>query len=124
MFGDKLKELRIKKSPPKGLTQEEVANALGIPRGTYAHYELNKREPDTEMIVKLADFFAVSIDEMLSHKVNGGLYSALTQTEKKILENYRKLNAENKKEIDNLIDFKLYQQNKNDSAKATQNKAV
>ena len=67
MFGNKLKELRIKKLPPKGITQEEVANALGIPRGTYAHYELNKRQPDADMIVKLADFFGVSTDYLLGN---------------------------------------------------------
>ena len=69
MLGDKLKELRIKKAPPKGITQEAVANALGIPRGTYAHYELNKREPDTDMIKKLAEFFGVSTDELLGREV-------------------------------------------------------
>lgn len=69
MIGDKLRELRIKKAPPKGLTQEEVAMALGIPRGTYAHYELNKREPDSDMIKKLADYFCVTTDEILGREV-------------------------------------------------------
>lgn len=65
MLGAKLKQLRIQKSPPKGLTQEEVATALGIPRGTYAHYEIDKREPDADMIKKLAVFFNVSTDFLL-----------------------------------------------------------
>lgn len=61
MVGDKLKELRNK----KGLTQQEVANRLHISRGTYAHYEINKRKPDIITLKELADFFGVTLDEIV-----------------------------------------------------------
>ncbi|MGC2840418.1 helix-turn-helix domain-containing protein [Bacillus velezensis] len=61
MLGDRLKVLREKKD----LTQDGVAKALDISRGTYAHYEINKRRPDYETLIKIADFFDVSIDYLL-----------------------------------------------------------
>lgn len=47
MFGDTLRELRLSKK----LTQEETAKIIGVARGTYTHYELNKREPDRKSVV-------------------------------------------------------------------------
>lgn len=61
MLGDKLQKLRQEKK----LTQEQLSKAIGITRGTYAHYEINKRQPDYETLQKLADFFDVSIDYLL-----------------------------------------------------------
>ena len=50
----KLKELR----KTKGISQDEVANALGITLRTYQNYEYGQREPNIEMINKIADFSA------------------------------------------------------------------
>ncbi|MBN6187748.1 helix-turn-helix transcriptional regulator [Aneurinibacillus sp. BA2021] len=61
MFGIRLKELRQQRQ----LTQEETARRLNISRGTYAHYEIGKRQPDFATLQKLADFFDVSIDYLL-----------------------------------------------------------
>lgn len=58
MLGNRLKDLRNELK----LTQDDLAKKLNIPRGTYAHYELDKRQPDNDTLVKLADFFKVSID--------------------------------------------------------------
>lgn len=63
MLGDKLKQLRKQ----KGISQEELANALHINRGTYAHYEINKRQPDFAILKKLSEFFGVSLDFMLDN---------------------------------------------------------
>jgi transcriptional regulator with XRE-family HTH domain len=48
-----------------GLTQEELANKVGITRASLSHYENNRREPDYETIHKFADFFKVSIDYLM-----------------------------------------------------------
>ncbi|PRS02334.1 transcriptional regulator [Bacillus atrophaeus] len=61
MLGDRLKELRDSKK----LTQDKLAEILGISRGTYAHYEINKRKPDYETLIKLADFYGVTTDYLL-----------------------------------------------------------
>lgn len=61
MIGDKLKKLR----QGKKLTQTEFADKIGISRGTYAHYEINKRHPDYQTLIKIAKFFDVSTDYLL-----------------------------------------------------------
>lgn len=53
----------------KGVTQQEVADDLGFSRATYAHYEIGRREPDNEMLQKLADYFDVSTDILLGRKL-------------------------------------------------------
>lgn len=63
MIGARLKALREN----KGLTQQKMANKLGISRGTYAHYEINRREPDDATKLKIASFFGVTTDYLLNN---------------------------------------------------------
>ncbi|MBR0581271.1 MULTISPECIES: helix-turn-helix domain-containing protein [Bacillus] len=64
MLGDRLRSLREKHN----LTQEQIAKKIGISRGTYAHYEINKRRPDYETLIKITDIFNVSLDYLLTGK--------------------------------------------------------
>lgn len=61
MLGKRLKDLRLEKE----MTQQDVADILQINRVTYTQYEIDKREPDNEMIGKLSSFFDVSSDYLL-----------------------------------------------------------
>lgn len=49
----------------KGLTQTQLANAVGLGRQAYAYYEKGEREPSPETLCKFADFFGVTVDELL-----------------------------------------------------------
>ena len=60
-LGDIIRELRIK----KGLEQKELANILKVHKGTISNWENNKRVPDNEMLLTMADFFGVSTDYLL-----------------------------------------------------------
>ena len=55
---NRLKELRKK----AGMRQEDVAEAIGICRSSYANYECDRRQADHATLVKLADLFDVSVD--------------------------------------------------------------
>lgn len=59
----KLKELRIE----RGIQQKDLAAVLGIGANTLSQYENGKREPDNETLVRLADYFGVSVDYLLDH---------------------------------------------------------
>ena len=61
MIGQKLRELREE----KGLLQKDIANFLNISTSAYGYYEQGKRNPDIEILGKLADFFNVSTDYLL-----------------------------------------------------------
>jgi len=43
----------------KGLTQQQVADCLGIERSTYAYYESGRTRLNADIIVKLAKFYRV-----------------------------------------------------------------
>ncbi len=60
-FNDNLKNARI----TKGLSQKEVAEAVGVAKSTYSLYESGSREPNVQTIKKLADTLNVSADELL-----------------------------------------------------------
>lgn len=87
----KLKELR----KSKGVSQEEVANALGVSFRAYQNYEYEQREPNIEMLNKMADYFGTSVDKLLGreNKEQTALDELVGQfnmdlLEKKIVENY------------------------------------
>lgn len=60
-FQNVFKQLRIS----SGLTQQEVADKLGISRSTIGMYETGAREPDYATLETIADFFNVDIDYLL-----------------------------------------------------------
>ena len=66
-----LRELRTK----KGVYQKDVASYLGVERTTYVKYERGDTEPSFETLCKLADYFNVSVDEILGRKTNNDLYA-------------------------------------------------
>ncbi|MNI34771.1 HTH-type transcriptional regulator Xre [compost metagenome] len=65
-YGERIALLREKQS----LTQEDLANKLGISRAALSHYETSRREPDYETMSKIASFFNVSMDYLLSRSNN------------------------------------------------------
>lgn len=58
IFFKRLRELRFR----YGLTQNELAEIIGIKRNTYSDWENGKIEPSFENLIKLADLFEVSLD--------------------------------------------------------------
>lgn len=71
-FGVRLRELRKE----RGLTQAELAKLLSIGESTISFYESGKRQPDYETLIRLADFFNVSVDYLIGrtdNKNNSGI---------------------------------------------------
>lgn len=48
-----------------GLTQEQLANKLFSKKSLISNYENEYSTPDIETIIKLADIFEVSIDDLV-----------------------------------------------------------
>ena len=53
-----------------GYSQIELAEKLGITKGSVGMNETDKRKPDYDTLIKLADLFHVSVDYLLSHSVD------------------------------------------------------
>lgn len=64
-FAENLKCIREKKN----LTQQGLADVLGISASAITMWEQKNRTPDIEMIVCIANFFEVSLDELILKKL-------------------------------------------------------
>lgn len=49
----------------EGVSMQDVADALKIPKGTYANWEMDRADPPLSMLVPLADFYGVTVDDLL-----------------------------------------------------------
>ena len=63
-FGNILKKLRQQ----EGMTQQQLANKLGVTKSVVSYYELQERYPSPEILIKLAQIFHVSTDYLLGIK--------------------------------------------------------
>lgn len=63
-IGSKIKNARIKEN----LTQEQVAEALGVSRQTISNWENEKTYPDIVSVVKMSDLYHISLDHLLKEE--------------------------------------------------------
>ncbi|MGB9782605.1 MAG: helix-turn-helix domain-containing protein [Moorellaceae bacterium] len=60
-FGERLNHLR----KSRGLKAEELTEAIGLKRRIIFHYEKNEAKPSFDILIRLADFFDVSLDYLV-----------------------------------------------------------
>ena len=58
---NKLQELRER----KGASMKEISRLLGMKYTTYVSYEKGQREPNSDVLVKIADFYGTTVDYLL-----------------------------------------------------------
>jgi len=61
---NKLYELRKK----NGLSQEELADKIGVSRQAISKWERAESSPDTDNLIALADLYGITLDELLNKK--------------------------------------------------------
>ncbi|MDO4384476.1 MAG: helix-turn-helix transcriptional regulator [Clostridia bacterium] len=65
MFQENLKALRRK----KGMSQEELAARLHVVRQTVSKWEKGLSVPDSDLLIRLAEVFEVSVGELLGERI-------------------------------------------------------
>lgn len=100
----RLKELR----QVKELSQQKLADQLGISQSAVNSYENGINEPDIRMLKQFAAFFEVSIDYIVGLtdipdpvKKDESCYSSMA--EKQLIDNYRSLSKELQGVVDRLL---------------------
>ena len=59
--GKRLEDARLN----SGMSKKKVADALGLAYSTYCCYEYGSREPGSDVLVKAAELYEISVDELL-----------------------------------------------------------
>lgn len=91
-----------------GYTQKQLGDYLGITRQAYAHYELGDRVPNYVVLAKLAEFYKVSVDELLSSEEETSRlkkeemespYRYLPERERRLIEMLQELPEEEQEDL-------------------------
>ena len=69
MFADNLVDLR----KYHAMSQEELAEKIGVSRQTLSKYETGESLPDIEKCKALADVFGITIDDLISYEKTDGM---------------------------------------------------
>ncbi len=64
-IGNKIKDLR----KSNGVKVNDLCNELGITASTYYFYESADRDIPISIVVKIAEFYNISVDDLIGHKV-------------------------------------------------------
>jgi transcriptional regulator with XRE-family HTH domain len=76
----------IKKRKEKGITQDELANYVGVSKASVSKWETGQSYPDVTFLPMLASYFNISIDELIDYKPQ--------MTKEDIRKLYRKLSSD------------------------------
>lgn len=115
-YNQQLKVIRVQNK----FTQQQLADALGITRSAYCGYEIGRRSPDLETIIKMSEFYNVSLTDFF-HMMEGvvsetsdfdgddndWLVSKLTRDEIALIAKFRSMSEQDKKEVYNLAKSKV-----------------
>lgn len=58
----------IKNRHKRGITQDELANHLGVSKGAVSKWETGSSLPDILLLPQLASYFDISIDELIGYQ--------------------------------------------------------
>jgi len=111
MLNKKLKLFRTQNK----LSQQHLADVLGVERSTYCGYETGRRKVNIETLLKLAEFYNLPMDSFLNESSNRNIaeenyesadiiyLSQLSKEERDLIVYYRLAQKQNKKAVVNLL---------------------
>lgn len=101
-IGGRIKYLR----EIKGLSLDKLSKITGIKKSSLSNYENDKYDPSAQTIITLCKYFDVSADWLLTGCECKDDFNNFTQTERNIIEKFRKLDSRDQEEVKAIIDMK------------------
>ena len=87
------------------ISQQQLADAIGVSQQSVNKYENQDVEPDIAILIKIAEYFSVSVDYLIGRIPSRTfVVSSLSKDEKTILSKYKFLNKKEKDIIKLVID--------------------
>ncbi len=102
-----LKNLKLLRTE-KNVSQQQLADVVGVSQQSINKYENHSVEPDIDTLIKISDFFSVSVDFLIGRTdirtvpCNMTEYS-LNKKEKNVIDGYRKAQQKDREIIDFII---------------------
>ncbi len=84
----KLRDYRLR----LGLSQRQLSEKLNIPQTTLFSYETNASQPPIDTLIKLADFYNCSIDELVGREADTINLKYLNESEGYLIRKILKMN--------------------------------
>lgn len=115
MIGERIRERRKQ----LGMTQDELANKIGVKKTSVSNYEVNTNSPPEKVIIKIMDALDCDANYLFGDYTTKENF-VITPHERKIIEAYRK-SPEMQPAIDKLLDItntqtiKVYRAAKSDT---------
>ncbi|MCI6573325.1 MAG: helix-turn-helix domain-containing protein [Firmicutes bacterium] len=109
-----LKEIRLQNN----LTQKELSEQTKIIRQNISRYENGEVEPNISTLIKLADYFNVSVDYLIGHRQNNKIdISGLSDIQQNIIKMTTELDETNAIRVESYISAKIEAQNESQNQK-------
>ena len=118
----KLKRIRDLRED-NDLTQADIAKYLNVTQRTYSRYENDDRSIPLEQLIKLADYYKITLDELLNHvpvkrkdracSTNAAPEPRLLLEEQQLIHRYRQLNPTRQSALRDFVNY-LYIQEQQD----------
>ena len=96
------------------LTQVKVANDLKLSRQVYNFYENGKRNPDMQTLIKIADYYGVSIDYLLGRT---NVIKPENIDEDDLLSKINTADSETKASVEQFLNYLLYEKERKNKEK-------
>lgn len=100
------------------LTQVKVANDLKLSRQVYNFYENGKRNPDMQTLIKIADYYGVSIDYLLGRT---NVIKPENIDEDDLLSKINTADSETKASVEQFLNYLLYEKERKNKEKNDNN---
>lgn len=101
----RFKEIRTSRK----LKQQQVADLLEIPLRTYQNYEREVNEPDTDILIKFAEYFGTTVDYLVGY--SDVVFSLdgldISKEEYNLLDAYRQLDDADKATVTRVVNALL-----------------
>lgn len=118
----RIKQLRER----KGLNMKEAAKVLGMPYTTYVNYEKGLREPTSEVLIDIADYFETTVDYLVGRTDSQGNISRrsamVSADDEELLRKFHCLDDRGKAAVLNVLNHE-YESLPGEKAKATPQEA-
>ena len=108
-MANRIRELRQQKN----LTMKQLGKIFGFSETTISLYENEKRQPTIETLIKMSDFFGVSVDYLINTESStDSLPPKVSTIKEDLLTMFSVLSKEDQEELLNFAKFKVQQSTK------------